>query len=47
MRAYIRSERLPAYRLAGERAIRVLRSDLEKVLEPLSSGAEGKKEKEN
>jgi excisionase family DNA binding protein len=35
MRAYIRSERLPAYRLAGERAIRILRSDLEKVLGPL------------
>jgi excisionase family DNA binding protein len=35
MRGYIRSERLPAYRLAGERAIRILRSDLEKVLEPL------------
>jgi excisionase family DNA binding protein len=35
MRAYIRSERLPAFRLAGERAIRILRSDLEKVLEPL------------
>lgn len=35
MRGYIRSERVPAYRLAGERAIRILRSDLEKVLEPL------------
>lgn len=35
MRAYIRSERLPAFRLAGERAIRILRSDLAKVLEPL------------
>ena len=35
MRAYIRSERLPAFRLAGERAIRILRTDLEKVLEPL------------
>lgn len=35
MRAYIRSGRLPAFRLAGERAIRLLRSDLEKVLEPL------------
>ena len=38
MRGYIRSERLPAYRLAGERAIRILRSDLEKVLEPLKGG---------
>jgi len=35
MRGYIRSERLPAYRVAGERAIRILRSDLVKVLEPL------------
>jgi excisionase family DNA binding protein len=35
MRAYIRSERLPAFRLAGERAIRILRTDLEKVLEPV------------
>jgi excisionase family DNA binding protein len=35
MRAYIRSGRLPAFRLAGERAIRILRADLEKVLEPL------------
>lgn len=40
MRAYIRSERLPAFRLAGERAIRILRSDLAKVLEPL--GGDGK-----
>jgi excisionase family DNA binding protein len=36
MRAYIRSGRLPAFRLAGERAIRLLRADLEKVLEPLT-----------
>ena len=35
LRGYIRSERLPAFRLAGERAIRILRTDLEKVLEPL------------
>jgi excisionase family DNA binding protein len=35
LRAYIRGERLPAFRLAGERAIRILRTDLEKVLEPL------------
>ncbi len=35
MRAYIRNERLPAFRLAGERAIRILRTDLNKVLEPL------------
>lgn len=36
MRGYIRSGRLPAFRLAGERAIRILRTDLEKVLEPLN-----------
>lgn len=35
MRGYIRSGRLPAFRVAGERAIRILRADLEKVLEPL------------
>ena len=35
MRAYVRSGRLPAYRVAGERAIRIRRPDLEKVLEPL------------
>jgi len=35
MRAYIRSGRMPAFRLAGERAIRILRADLEKVLEPV------------
>jgi excisionase family DNA binding protein len=36
MRAYIRSGRLPAYRVAGERAIRIRRADLEKLLEPLN-----------
>ena len=35
LRAYVRSGRLPALRLAGERAIRIRRSDLEKVLEPV------------
>jgi len=35
MRGYIRTERVPAFRLAGERAIRIRRSDLEKILEPL------------
>jgi len=35
LRAYVRSGKLPAARLAGERAIRIRRSDLEKVLEPL------------
>src|SRR4051812_28462995 len=34
MRAYVRSGRVPAYRVAGERAIRIRRTDLEKVLEP-------------
>jgi len=34
MRAYIRGGRVPAFRLAGERSIRLRRSDLEKVLEP-------------
>ena len=38
MRAYIRSGRMPASRLAGERAIRILRADLEKVLEPVVAG---------
>jgi excisionase family DNA binding protein len=42
MRGYIRDERLPAFRIAGERSIRILRSDLEKVLEPL--GGENKEE---
>jgi excisionase family DNA binding protein len=35
VRAYIRSGKLPAMRVAGERAIRIRREDLEKVLEPL------------
>lgn len=35
MRGYVRSGRVPAYRVAGERAIRIRRTDLEKVLEPL------------
>jgi excisionase family DNA binding protein len=35
VRAYVRSSKLPALRLAGERAIRIRCSDLEKVLEPL------------
>jgi excisionase family DNA binding protein len=35
VRAYIRTGKLPALRLAGERAIRIRRSDLETVLEPL------------
>jgi len=43
MRAYIRSGRMPAFRLAGERAIRILRTDLEKVLEPLNEVKNGDK----
>lgn len=35
LRAYVRSGKLPAVRLAGERAIRIRRADLETVLEPL------------
>jgi excisionase family DNA binding protein len=35
VRAYVRSGKLPALRLAGERAIRIRRTDLETVLEPL------------
>jgi len=35
VRAYVRSGKLPAHRLAGERAIRIRRKDLEKILEPL------------
>ena len=38
MRGYIRSGRMPAFRVAGERAIRLRREDLEKVLEPLGGG---------
>ena len=44
MRAYVRSGRVPAYRLAGERAIRIRSPDLEKVLEPMvpDNGEAGK-----
>jgi excisionase family DNA binding protein len=35
LRAYVRSGKLPALRLAGERAIRIRRADLEVVMEPL------------
>jgi excisionase family DNA binding protein len=35
LRAYVRSGKLPALRLAGERAIRIRRTDLKTVLEPL------------
>jgi excisionase family DNA binding protein len=35
LRAYVRSGKLPAHRLAGERAIRIRRPDLDKLLEPV------------
>ena len=35
LRAYIRTGKLPALRLAGERSLRIRRCDLDKVLEPL------------
>jgi excisionase family DNA binding protein len=35
LRAYVRSGKLPALRVAGERSLRIRRADLEKVLEPL------------
>jgi excisionase family DNA binding protein len=35
LRGYVRTGKLPAFRLAGERAIRIRRGDLEAVLEPL------------
>ena len=35
LRGYVRTGKLPALRLAGERAIRIRREDLETVLEPL------------
>ena len=36
MRVYVRSGKIPALRIAGERAIRIRRADLSKVLEPLA-----------
>lgn len=44
VRNYIRAGKLPAYRLAGERFIRVLRRDLLALLEPV--GAEDAQEEE-
>ena len=35
LRAHVRSGKLPALRLAGERALRIRRSDLEKIFEPV------------
>ncbi len=40
IRTYIRGGKLPAYRIAGERAIRVLASDLFGLLEPLEPSAD-------
>lgn len=40
VRGYIRSGKLPAHRLAGERAIRILRRDVFALLEPVSSDDE-------
>lgn len=40
VRGYIRSGKLPAHRLAGERAIRILRRDVFALLEPLESDDE-------
>jgi excisionase family DNA binding protein len=38
VRAWIRSGRLPASRLAGQRALRIRASDLKRVLEPIKPG---------
>lgn len=35
IRRYIYDRRLPAYRVAGERMLRIRRNDLEALLEPL------------
>ncbi len=40
IRTYIRGGKLPAYRIAGERAIRVLASDLFGLLEPVEPSAD-------
>lgn len=40
IRGYIKSGKLPAFRIAGERAIRVLASDLYGLLEPLDPTSE-------
>jgi excisionase family DNA binding protein len=40
IRGYIRSGKLPAYRIAGERAIRVFATDLYGLLEPVEPNAE-------
>jgi excisionase family DNA binding protein len=40
LRVHVRSGKLPALRLAGERAIRIRRSDLEKIFEPAMQAAD-------
>ncbi len=46
VRNYIRAGKLPAYRLAGERFIRVLRRDLMGLLEPVDADDTGEPETE-
>lgn len=46
VRVWIRSGRLPALRLAGQRTLRIRESDLEKVLEPVEPSDSGENEKE-
>lgn len=41
IRGYIRSGKLAAYRIAGERAIRVFETDLYALLEPIEPGSSG------
>ncbi len=40
IRGYIRSGKLPAFRLAGERAVRIRRADLEQLFEPVTGPAD-------
>lgn len=46
VRNYIRAGKLPAYRLAGERFIRVLRRDLMRLLEPVDADDTGEPDTE-
>jgi excisionase family DNA binding protein len=38
LRGYIKSGKLPAYRLAGEKVLRIKRDDLIALLEPVAVG---------
>jgi excisionase family DNA binding protein len=38
LRGYIKSGKLPAYRLAGEKVLRIKREDLMTLLEPVAVG---------